>query len=173
MTSHIRNRYTDLIHQTFFFPRHGFEVNDNQLFFHGIDLTELIKEFGSPLKFTYLPKISSQIQKANLLFNSAIQKHNYPGKYSYCYCTKSSHFSFAVEEALKNDVHLETSYAYDIEIINKLYQRRKITKETFIICNGYKQKAYTSRIAKLINTGFKNVYIPSAGHDGNPGCRSR
>ena len=86
-----------------------------------------------------------------------MRKHKYEGKYFYCYCTKSSHFSFVVEEALKHEIHLETSYAYDIEIINKLYQRRKITKDTFIICNGFKQKGYTSRIAKLINTGFKNV----------------
>jgi arginine decarboxylase len=62
-----------------------------------------------------------------------------------------------VEEALKHEIHLETSYAYDIEIINKLYQRRKINKDIFIICNGFKQKGYTSRIAKLINSGFKNV----------------
>ena len=36
-------------------------------------------------------------------------------------------------------------------------RERKITKETFIICNGFKQKPYTSRIASLLNTGFKNV----------------
>ncbi|MFX5602680.1 hypothetical protein ABTD90_19220, partial [Acinetobacter baumannii] len=69
----------------------------------------------------------------------------------------SSHFSFVVEEALKHDINLETSYAYDIEIINQLYKRRKITKDTFIVCNGFKQRNYTSRIAKLINSGFKNV----------------
>ena len=52
---------------------------------------------------------------------------------------------------------METSFAYDIEIIKKLYAKKKITKDTFIICNGYKQKGYTSRIANLLNTGFKNV----------------
>jgi dUTPase len=91
------------------------------------------------------------------MFANAFKKHKYEGKYNYCYCTKSSHFSFIVEEALKNDIHLETSYAYDIDIVNKLYARRKIHKDTFIICNGYKQKPYTTRISKLLNTGFKNV----------------
>jgi len=62
-----------------------------------------------------------------------------------------------VEETLKHEIHLETSFAYDIEIINKLYQKKKITKDIQIICNGYKQKTYVSRIAKLLNTGFKNV----------------
>jgi arginine decarboxylase len=58
-------------------------------------------------------------------------------------------FSFVVEEALKHDIHLETSYAYDIEIIKKLYEKKKITKEINIICNGYKQKGYTRRIVGL------------------------
>ena len=80
------------------------------------------------------------------------------GKYNYCYCTKSSHFSFVVEEALKNEIHLETSFAYDIEIVKKLYAKKKINKDTFVICNGYKQKAYTQRIAGLLNSGFKNVF---------------
>jgi len=44
-----------------------------------------------------------------------------------------------------------------IEIINQLHKKRKISKDTYIICNGFKQKPYTSRIARLINTGFKNV----------------
>ena len=151
------NKYRDLIEQTFDFPQEGFNVIDDELYFYDIPLMDIIKKYGTPLKITYLPKISSQIQKAKKLFNVAMARADYKGKYTYCYCTKSSHFSFVVEEALKHDIHLETSYAYDIEIINKLYQRRKITKDTFIICNGFKQKGYTSRIARLINTGFKNV----------------
>ncbi len=85
------------------------------------------------------------------------KKNRYDGNYYYCYCTKSSHFSFIVEETLKHGVHLETSFAYDIEIVKQLYKRRKINKETFIICNGFKTKPYTRNIARLINDGFKNV----------------
>src|SRR5690606_17461708 len=91
------------------------------------------------------------------LFNAAIKKHRYNGNYYYCYCTKSSHFSFIVEETLKHGVHIETSFAYDIEIIKQLYKRRKITKDTFIICNGFKTRQYTKNISYLINNGFKNV----------------
>ena len=154
----MNNTYTDLVHQTFHFPQEGFELGDNgYLEFNGINLKPLIEKYGTPMKLTYLPKIEEQIKKAKKMFDHAFKKHKYEGKYFYCYCTKSSHFSFIVEEALKHDIHLETSYAYDIEIINRLYQRRKITKDIFIICNGFKQKSYTSRIAKLINSGFKNV----------------
>jgi arginine decarboxylase len=154
----MNNTYTSLVNQTFHFPQEGFDQNDDgYLEFNGLDLKALIDKYGTPMKLTYLPKIGMQINKAKKMFENAFKKHKYEGEYFYCYCTKSSHFSFIVEEALKHNIHLETSYAYDIEIINRLYERRKINKETYIICNGYKQKNYTSRISKLINTGFKNV----------------
>ncbi len=153
----MNNSYKDLVDQTFNFPQEGFGLKDGYLEYNDVDVKALIDKYGTPLKFTYLPKIGMQINKAKRMFANAIKKHKYEGKYNYCYCTKSSHFSFIVEEALKHDIHLETSYAYDIEIIHKLFERKKITKDTFIICNGFKQKSYTSRIARLINTGFKNV----------------
>jgi len=154
----MNNTYTSLVNQTFHFPQEGFEVDDNgYLEFNGVDLKAIIEKHGTPLKLTYLPKIGMQIKKAKQMFAAAFKKHKYEGDYFYCYCTKSSHFSFIVEEALGHNVHLETSFAYDIDIINQLYKRRKINKEIFIICNGYKQKLYMSRISKLINTGFKNV----------------
>ncbi len=155
--TNMNNSYADLVNQTFNFPQEDFKVENSYLQYNGQDLKALIDKYGTPLKMTYLPKIGMQIAKAKQMFENAFKKHKYEGKYNYCYCTKSSHFSFIVEEALKSNIHLETSYAYDIDIINKLYSRRKINKETFIICNGYKQKAYTQRIARLLNTGFKNV----------------
>lgn len=153
----MNNTYSGLVDQTFHFPQDGFTVKDNYLSFNGLDLKALIEKHGTPLKLTYLPKIGMQINKAKGMFANAFKKYKYEGQYNYCYCTKSSHFSFIVEETLKYGIHLETSYAYDIEIINKLYERKKINKDTFIICNGFKQKSYTSRIARLLNTGFKNV----------------
>ena len=151
------NTYTDLVKQTFDFPQEGFQVKDNYLHFNGVDLKKLIDKYGTPFKLTYLPKIGMQINKAKKMFAEVMKKQKYDGQYFYCYCTKSSHFSFIVEEACKHGVHLETSFAYDLEIIRKLYQRKKITKDTFIICNGFKTKAYTKNIAQLINSGFKNV----------------
>ncbi len=155
--TNMNNTYADLVNQTFNFPQPDFKVENSYLQYNGQDLKALIDKYGTPLKLTYLPKIGMQIDKAKKMFENAFKKHKYEGKYNYCYCTKSSHFSFIVEEALKHNIHLETSYAYDIDIVNKLYSRRKINKDTFIICNGYKQKPYTNRIARLLNTGFKNV----------------
>ncbi len=153
----MNNTYNDLVQQTFTFPQQDFKLKNNYLQYNDLDVKALIDKYGTPLKLTYLPKIGMQINKAKKMFEIAFKKHKYEGEYNYCYCTKSSHFSFVVEEALKNNIHLETSYAYDIEIIKKLYAKKKISKDTYIICNGFKQKSYTSRIASLLNSGFKNV----------------
>ncbi len=150
--------YTELVNQTFNFPQEDFELSkENMLLFNGLDIKKLIDKYGTPFKLTYLPKIGSQIAKAKKMFADAIKKQRYDGDYYYCYCTKSSHFSFIVEETLRHNVHLETSFAYDIEIIKQLYKKRKVTKDTFIVCNGFKTRAYTRNIAQLINAGFKNV----------------
>ncbi len=151
------NTYNDLVQQTFNFPQEDFKLKNQYLQYNDLDVKALIDKYGTPLKLTYLPKIGKQINKAKQMFANAFKKHKYEGQYNYCYCTKSSHFSFIVEEAMKHDIHLETSYAYDIDIIKKLYAKRKLHKDTFIICNGYKQKPYISRIAGLLNSGFKNV----------------
>jgi arginine decarboxylase len=153
----MNNTYTDLVNQTFEFPQEGFDVKDAYLQFNGLNIKALIDKYGTPFKLTFLPKIGMQVNKAKKMFQDAIKKNRYDGNYYYCYCTKSSHFSFIMEETLKHGVHIETSFAYDIDIINKLYERKKINKETFIICNGYKTKGYTRAITRLINSGFKNV----------------
>ncbi|MDO6738765.1 arginine decarboxylase [Wenyingzhuangia sp. 2_MG-2023] len=153
----MRNKYIDLIDQTFFFPQDEFKLNKkHELMFHDIDVSEIIKEHGTPLKITYLPKISENIQKTQKWFQNAFEKHNYQGKYFYSYCTKSSHFKHILDEALKNNIHIETSSAFDINIVNALVQSGKINKDTFVICNGFKREQYISNIADLINNKHKN-----------------
>ncbi len=153
------NTYSDLINQTFNFPQESFEVDGNELHFNGIPLMDIIKQYGTPLKVSFLPKITSQIQKAKKLFNVAMAKTDYKGKYFYCYCTKSSHFSFVLDEVLKNDVHIETSSPFDIQILKELYRQKKVTKDTYIICNGYKKGLYKQYISELANEGFNVIPV--------------
>lgn len=135
-----------------------YQVDDQgNLSFHGVSIHNLVKQYGTPLKITYLPKISSQIQQAKTMFLDAFKQVDYKGNYVYCYCTKSAHFSFVLDEVLKNDVHIETSSAFDLPIVNKLHQAGKISKDTFIVCNGFKRPEYTLQITKLMNRGFRNV----------------
>jgi len=152
----LNTKYSDLIDQTYYFPQEEFKLENNELQFHDINLMELVDKYGAPLKFTYLPKISQNINRAMTWFKNAIKKHDYKGSYSYCYCTKSSHFEHVLNEALKNDIHIETSAAFDINIVQKLKATGKITDETYVICNGFKRDQYISNIAELINNGHKN-----------------
>lgn len=148
-------KYHDLIDQTYYFPQEEFKLKDHALQFHGIDLMGLVKEYGSPLKFSYLPKISENIQKAKKWFAEAIEKYKYDATYNYCYCTKSSHFSFVLNEALKNNIHIETSSAVDIDIVEKLLHSGKLSKENWVICNGFKRDQYVENIARLMNDGHR------------------
>ena len=156
----LKNKYSDLIDQTFDFPTEEFDTTPKgELLYRGISLLDLAKKYGTPLRFSYLPKITKNIENAKGWFSQAFEKQAYLGKYHYCYCTKSSHHSYVIEEVLKNDVHLETSSAFDTNIIKALYQNQKIDKSKYIICNGFKTEAYVSGIVELIDLGFDNLHI--------------
>ena len=152
----MNNRYIDLVNQTFDFPQEEFALQGDNLLFHQIDLMQIIKQYGTPLKFTYLPQISNNIQRAKQWFANAMQNVAYKGNYHYCYCTKSSHFKFVIDEALKNNIHIETSSAFDIDIVESLKTEGKITDNTFVLCNGFKREQYIANIARLINNGHHN-----------------
>ncbi|MEM0519260.1 MULTISPECIES: arginine decarboxylase [Aequorivita] len=152
----MNTKYIDLIDQTYYFPQEEFKLGDNGLEFHDVDLMALVERYGAPLKFTYLPKISENINLAKNWFANAIEKNNYKGSYNYCYCTKSSHFKHVLNEALKNDIHIETSSAFDIDIVERLKKTGKITDKTYVICNGFKREQYIANIARLINDGHEN-----------------
>jgi arginine decarboxylase len=153
----VKNKYIDLIEQTFDWPQKEFSLEKNELLFHGINLMEIVEQYGTPLKFTYLPKISENIKRAKTFFNVAMAKADYQGDYHYCYCTKSSHFIHVLEEALKNDIHIETSSAFDINLIRSLHEKGLVDKDRYIVCNGYKLPQYIENIAELIEDGFSNV----------------
>ncbi len=152
----MKTKYIDLIEQTFDFPQNEFELKEDNLLFHNIDLTQLIETYGTPLKFNYLPKISENIQRAKQWFAEAMKAHDYQGNYNYCYCTKSSHFKFVLDEVLKNKVHIETSSAIDLDIIKYLLKTKKLTQDAYILCNGFKRETYIDNIIELIESGHPN-----------------
>jgi arginine decarboxylase len=153
----MKNKYVDLIEQSFEFPNEEFTVEDNELYWYGVPLMDLIKQYGTPLRISYLPSITKKIQRARRMFNVAMAKVDYNADYHYCYCTKSSHFSFVMEEVLKHGVHIETSSAFDINILESLFESGQLKPDTFVICNGFKRPHYVENIQNLINLGFDNV----------------
>lgn len=155
----MKNSYFNLIEQTYYFPQEGFDLRDDKLTFHGVSLSHLIKKHGTPFRFMYLPKIGDQIKKARNLFNRAIKKNNYTGKYYYCYCTKCNHFYHVINEALKHKVHLETSSSFDIDLILKLFEKKKLDLDRMIVHNGVKTDDYMEKIFALQDAGFSNSII--------------
>ncbi len=63
-------KYSELIDQTLYFPQEEFSYENESLHFHGINLMEVVEKFGTPLKISYLPKISQNIQRAKMVFGS-------------------------------------------------------------------------------------------------------
>lgn len=153
----MKNKYVDLIEQAFDLSSDEFSVEDGELNWFGIPLMDLIKQYGTPLRISYLPKIRQNIQRARRMFNVAMAKVDYAADYQYCYCTKSSHFSFVMEEVLKNKVNIETSSAFDINILEELHKSGQLGTDTFILCNGFKRPQYVENIQNLIRLGFKNI----------------
>jgi len=152
-------RYLDFIQQTYDFPQEEFEVKNGELLFNEIPMMELVEKFGTPLKFYYLPNISRNIQRAKKWFKKAIRDNQYNGTYKYCYCTKSSHFSFVLKKALGNNINLETSYATDLDIIQKLHKQGHFNKKKEIICNGFKTDQYLVKIGELHKDGYNVIPV--------------
>ena len=154
----MKNKYIDLVEQTFDWPAEEFELTENgTLAWNDLDLMPIVKQYGTPLRMTYLPKIDENIQRARRMFHVAMAKVDYEANYHYCYCTKSNHFSFVMERVLENEVHLETSSAFDINIIKKMKEAGRLKDQQYVVCNGYKTKAYLDNIANLINSGHSNT----------------
>jgi arginine decarboxylase len=82
----MNTKYSDLINQTYYFPA-KFTLNKDNLQFHNIDLMKLVEQYGTPLKFTYLPQIFN-INKAKAGFVNRWRKTKYEANII-CYCTKA------------------------------------------------------------------------------------
>lgn len=143
--------------QSYDFPPDGFQVIDDELYFHNINIMELIETYKTPLRFTYMPLIGKKIKEARLLFERAMLKTGYKGKYTYCYCTKSSHFKHVLAEVLKNEVQLETSSAFDLPMIASLFRSGHLTKDILVLCNGFKDTEYKQHIVDMLHDGFHKI----------------
>ena len=153
----MKNKYQDLIEQTFDFPQEEFCLKNDRLIFRGINLMSLIDTYGSPLRFTFVPQIGRQIEKTREWFAKAIESQKYKGKYEFCYCTKSSHFSFVLEECAKHNSNIETSSAFDLDIVMNMYNKGLLGEKTYVLCNGYKTEQYIMKIKELIELGFDRI----------------
>ncbi|MBS1938677.1 MAG: arginine decarboxylase [Bacteroidetes bacterium] len=155
----MKTRYIDLIEQTFDFPQGEFKFDKGFLTWNDLPLMDLIRKHGTPLRIMYLPKIGEHIDLARQYFAKAFKEHDYHGSYEYFYCTKSNQFSYVMREVLKKGVSLETSSAYDINIIESLMGTGEMPRNATILCNGYKDEGYIRNIGRLANGGVHVIPI--------------
>lgn len=155
----MKTRYIDLIEQTFDFPQREFGFDKDTLTWNGLPLMDIIKKHGTPLRIMYLPKIGEKVDLARGYFAKAFKEHDYQGTYDYFYCTKSNQFSYVIREVLKKGVSLETSSAYDVDIIEQLMASGEMPRNAIILCNGYKDERYIRNIGRLANSGVNVVPI--------------
>lgn len=132
---------------------------DDRLYYKDIDLLNLVKQYGAPLEVAYTPMISEQVAKMKSLFDEKIRKYNYGSKYNYAYATKANYYSEVVTTALKSVDFLETSSAYDINIVIDLVNHGYIKPGYTVICNGFKNEEYVSNIKCLLDKGINVVPI--------------
>ena len=150
-------KYFDLVDQSFDWPQQEFQLNGGDLEFHGIPMMDLVEEFGTPLRITYLPIIGKNIARAKSWFESAAEKTGFRGNYNYCYVTKSNHFHHVTSEVLKHGALIETSSAYDLDIVKSLVESGQMAKDARVICNGFKPEHYLGRILELRNEGIAGL----------------
>jgi len=153
----LKTKYFDLIDQSFDWPQEEFQLSEGELAFHGIPMMQLVEEFGTPLRITYLPIIGKNIGRAKGWFKAAADKVGFEGDYHYCYVTKSNHFHHVTKEVLKHGALIETSSAYDLDIVDHLVQSGDMRKESRVICNGFKTDNYMARMLELRDAGLEGL----------------
>ncbi len=151
--------YESFIRRAYPFPQRGLSLSKGQLHFWELPLLDVVKHYGSPLKLTYLPLIADKIRDARSYFNQAMQAEGYGGDYHYCYCLKSNFFIPVLESVLRQGVGLETSSAFDVDLLFCLWDRGLLPLDRPIVHNGYKTEAYLNRIIRLQQMGFSRTYL--------------
>ena len=134
-------------------------IKNNNLYYKDINLYQLVEKYGAPLEVAYTPMITEKIQYLKNLFVKKIKKYRYPKKYNYAYATKANYYSEVVLTALNDVDMLETSSAYDIDIIYSLVEQGFIKKGFTILCNGFKNEKYVKTLKALLNKGVNIIPI--------------
>lgn len=131
---------------------------NNKLFYKDINLYELVKKFGNPLKVGYPLMIKEKILGLKYIFNKVIQQHNYQGKYFYANANKASYYAENVITAGKYADYYETSSMSDLAIVKRILSKKIVGKKK-IICNGIKDDEYLSLIFEMIDEGYEILNI--------------
>lgn len=59
----MKNKYIDLVEQSFDFPQEEFKVEDGELYFHNIPMMDIIEQYGTPLKLHICQRYQARFRK--------------------------------------------------------------------------------------------------------------
>ena len=142
-----------------FFHKNYLSVLDNKLYFKNLNLMELVKKIGCPLKADYPNLVRENIIKLKNCFRNSISKFAYTGEYIYANANKANYYSEILITANKNSDMIETSSYADLKIVERIIKNKIVERNKIILCNGVKEKEYIDLIISLINKNFRIVNV--------------
>lgn len=135
------------------------KIVDNELYYNNIKLMDLIKEYKTPLKVTFLDIIKDRVSTLKDAFNRAILATNYQGNFIYLNANKANYGIEEIESSFSVSDGLETSSYNDLLLTFELFKKHKEYKNKYIVCNGFKLADYIDEIVKISKLGYKIIDI--------------
>ena len=134
------------------------KYKNQQLHYYGVNLLELAKEFGTPLKVRYLPSIRKNILALKDCFARSMEKWNYPKAYIYANANKANYYADVLLECIVYADAVEVSSCADLKITELSLEQKGLSKKP-IVCNGIKSMDYLSEIVSAHNRGLTIIPI--------------
>ena len=135
------------------------EIKNGNLYYNGYDLEKLAKEYGTPLKVTFLDVISEHITSLKNSFNAAIKETGYKGNFIYLNANKANYGKEEIETSFIAGDGLETSSYYDLLLTLKMFKNHPEFKNKLIVSNGLKLNDYLDEIINANNNGYNIIDI--------------
>lgn len=131
---------------------------DDELYYQDVNLYDLVKNYGDPIKVGCPNMIKGKILALKSLFKKAILQHGYQGKYYFANANKASYYAENVITAGKYADFYETSSVSDLAIVRRVFKKGIVNKKK-IVCNGIKDIEYLSLIFKMVDEGYEILNI--------------
>lgn len=134
-------------------------IKNNELIYFNHSLVDFAKEYGTPLKITFLDIIKERVTSLKKSFDIAIKELNYNGAFIYLNANKANYGAREVETSFIYSDGLETSSYYDLLYTLEMFKKHPEFKNKYLVCNGYKLNDYIDTIIKAHDDGYHIIDI--------------
>lgn len=141
-----------------FFHKRYLSYKNNVLYYKNINLLDLVKKYGNPLKVGFPNMIRERILSLKHEFQTMIKKSGYNGKYYYANANKASYYAENVVTAgVYSDFYEVSSYT-DLMLVKRIFDTKTVKRKK-VICNGIKDPEYLKLICKMVDKGYQILDI--------------